>query len=85
MVTYKTDTVIVATHTHLRDTVAKIEYFPQLAKFFYKIKHDTIFIPTYDTIYLAKFLQPESNNALYYLIFGGSLILLLFLWRLFPK
>ena len=86
MVTYKTDTVIVATHTHLTDTIAKIEYFPQLAKFFYKIKNDTIFVPFSDTVFVPKLLEPPNPDyTLYIFAFFFVLLVFLVLFRFTPK
>ena len=84
-VVYKTDTLILGTHAHMNDTVVRIEYLPGKDKFFYQIKQDTLYIPVSDTIYLTKFLKPESNNILYYLIPAGVIIFLLSLWLLYPK
>jgi len=77
-VIYKTDTLILATHSHMTDTVVRIEYLPGLEKFFYRIKQDTLFVPSYDTIFLTKYFQsPSGNFKWYYYAIAGLIILFL--------
>lgn len=85
-VVYLSDTIVVAAHTHLTDTVVKIEYFPRLQKIFYKLKNDTIFIPFSDTVFIPKLLEPPNPNyTLYIFAFFFVLLVFLVLYRFFPK
>jgi len=85
-VIYKTDTLILATHTHMTDTVVRIEYIPGIDKFFYRIKQDTLFVPSYDTIFLTKYFQSQSTDyKWYFAAFIVITLLFLFISKLYPK
>ena len=63
----KTDTLIIAEHIHLTDTIAIIKYYPQKEKIYYKIKQDTIYIPNTDTILIEKPPPPQRDYTPYIL------------------
>jgi len=85
-VVYKTDTLILATHTHMRDTLVRIEYLPGIDKFFYRIRQDTLIVPSYDTIYLAKYFQTQSTDYKWYFVaFVVITLLFLFIFKLYPS
>jgi len=82
-VSQKTDTVVIANHTHGIDTLVLIKYFPTKEKFFYRIKRDTLFIPFSDTVYRKEFIEKDSGSN-FYLITGcliASLLLTVFIYK----
>jgi len=82
-----TDTLIIASHNHLTDTVVVVKYFPLKRKFYYKIRADTVLIPITDTIF-REVIKTEKENGLnykHYLLFGMGLFLIAIFYNLWRK